>query len=556
MVKTAAAISSSAFVVLLSLVGFSLSSCSANLDPEQIGMNTITADNLLEHIKVISDDSLEGRQTGSRGEQVAGEYIAAQLAENGVLPGGTGGSWYQDFSLLQKTPRPADRFETTAGGTTNRPVFGRDFVASTIGAEAEVNVRGGLVFTGYSIKAPEYGWDDYGEVDLSGKVLLSMWSEPESDDSTFFEGQTQSEYAGAAHKRRMAEEKGAAGILFVYDPEKIPYPWAAFSGFFAAPQMIVAPDPAEDNSLMLQGVITTELARELFALSGRDFDAEANRAETAEFSPVDLDAELNARLRTDLQTTPVRNVVGYIPGVKENEYVLYTAHTDHLGIGAPDSTGDSIINGAIDDASGCAALIEVGRAFANLPSPPQRSILLLAVTAEEKGLLGSRYYTEHPIYPLEETLAVINFDGVLPWGNSLDIGFFGYERSTLGELLGTIAAERGMTLGVDPMPEQNFYMRSDHYSFAQHGVPGGMLMNGLTFEDKPEGWGLEKLQRWLGETYHHPSEEYSDDWDMRPVEMVVRVGFQLGYRLTTEEVWPEWYEGQPYKRIREEALGR
>jgi Zn-dependent M28 family amino/carboxypeptidase len=526
------------------------------LDPEQIAMNTITADNLLEHIKVISDDSLEGRQTGSRGEQVASEYIAAQLAANGVLPGGTGGSWYQGFSLLQKTPRPADRFEITAGGTTNRPVFGRDFVASTIGAEAELNVRGGLVFTGYSIKAPEYGWDDFGEVDLTGRVLLSMWNEPESDDSTFFGGQAQSGYAGVANKRRMAGEKGAAGILFVYDPEKIPYPWAAFSGFFAAPEMIVAPDPAEDNSLKLQGVITTELARELFALSGRDFDAEATRAETAEFAPVDLNAELNARLRTDVLATPVRNVVGYIPGVKENELVLYTAHTDHMGISAPDNTGDSIVNGAIDNASGCAALIEVGKAFANLPSPPQRSIVFLAVTAEEKGLLGSRYYAEHPIYPLEETLAVINFDGLLPWGETLDIGFFGYERSTLGELLGTIAAEHGMTLGVDPMPEQNFFMRSDHYSFAQHGVPGGGLFNGLTFEGKPEGWGLEKLQSWLADTYHQPNEEYSDDWDMRPVEKVVRIGFQLGFRLTTVEVWPEWYEGQPYKQIREEALGR
>ena len=153
-------------------------------------------------------------------------------------------------------------------------------------------------------------------------------------------------------------------------------------------------------------------------------------------------------------------------------------------------------------------------------------------------------------------MAVINFDGVLPWGRSLDLAFFGHDRSTLGELLGTIAAEHSMTVGADPMPEQNFYMRSDHYSFAQLGVPGGMLLNGLTFEGKPEGWGLEKLQRWLVETYHHPNEEYSDDWDMRPVETVVRIGFQLGYRLTIADNWPEWYEGQPYKSIREESLRR
>ena len=556
MFKTTTATSSTAFVVFLAFVSFALCSCSANVDLEQIGMNTITADNLLEHIKVISDDSLEGRQTGSRGEQVAGEYIADQLAVNGVLPGGTDGGWYQGFSLLQKTPRPADRFEISAGGTTRRPVFGRDFVASTIGAEAEVNVRGGLVFTGYSIDAPEYGWDDFGEVDLGGKILLSMWNEPESDDSTFFAGPTQSEFAGAEYKRRMARERGAAGMLFIYDPEKYPFPWGAILGFFTTTQTVLPPDPAEDNSLQLQGFINIELAREVFSLSGRDFDVEKNRAETAAFAPVDLNAQINARLRSDIQSTPVRNVVGYIPGVNENEYVLYTAHTDHMGIGAPDNTGDSIINGAIDNASGCASLIEIGKAFANLPSPPQRSIVLLAVTAEEKGLLGSSYFAEHPIYPLEETLAVINFDGVLPWGKSLDIGFFGYERSTLGELLGTIAAEHGMTLGADPMPEENFYMRSDHYSFAQQGVPGGMLLNGLTFEGKPEGWGLEQLQRWLVETYHHPNEEYTDDWDMRPVETVVRIGFQLGYRLTTAEVWPQWYEGQPYKRIREEALGR
>jgi len=519
-------------------------------------MDKITADNLLEHIKVISHDSLEGRQTGSRGEQIAGEYIVARLAANGVLPGGTDGSWFQDFSLLQKTPRPADRFEISAGGTTIRPVFGRDFVASTVGGEAEVNVRAGLVFTGYSIDAPEYGWDDFGEVDLTGKILLSMWNEPESDDVTFFEGQTQSEYAGAEYKRRMAGERGAAGMLFVYDPEKFPFPWAAISGFFTTPQTLLPPDPTENDRLELQGFLNIELARELFTLSGRDFDVEKNRAETAAFAPVDLNVQINARLRSDIQPAPVRNVVGYIPGVNDNEYVVYTAHTDHMGIGTPDNTGDSIVNGAIDNASGCASLIEIGKAFAGLPSPPQRSIVLLVVTAEEKGLLGSRYYAEHPIYPLEETLAVINFDGVLPWGKSLDIVFFGYERSTLGELLGTIAAEHGMTLGADPMPEENFYMRSDHYSFAQQGVPGGMLLNGLTFEGKPEGWGLEKLQRWLVETYHHPNEEFSDDWDMRSVETVVKIGFQLGYRLTTADVWPEWYEGQPYKRIRDEALGR
>ena len=556
MFRTNSSISAAAIAILLAAASISLSACSNSAELEQLSTDMILADNLLEHIKVISHDSLEGRQTGSRGEMAAGEYISSQWARNGVLPGGADGSWFQEFQLLHKVPRPAEMFQISVGGRTLRPLHSRDFVAATIGDEADVSVEGGLVFTGYSIDAPEYGWDDFGEVDLSGKIMLTMWGEPQSDDSTFFEGQTQSEYAGLTYKARIAGEKGAAGILFLYDSEKLPYPWEAISGFMTAPQMVIPRDADDDNSLKLQGFITPALARDLFALSGRDFDEDKNSAESAAFAAVGLNAEISAALQTSVNAIPVRNVVGIVPGVNEEEYVVYTGHTDHMGIVAPDANGDSIVNGAIDDASGCAALIEVGRAFANLPSPPRRSIVLLAVTAEEKGLLGSRYYAQHPLYPLEHTLAVINFDGVLPWGESLDLAFFGHERSTLGELLNSIAEEHGMTVGEDPMPEQNFYMRSDHYSFAEQGVPGGMLLNGLTFAGKPEGWGLEQLQRWLVETYHHPSEEYSGDWDMRPVEKVVRIGFQLGFRLTTARDWPEWYDGQPYKLIREESLGR
>jgi len=514
----------------------------------------ITAEHLREHIEVLSHDSLEGRQTGSRGEMAAGDYIASQLDAVGVRPGEADGDWFQEFELFQKTPAPPSRFVIT-GNRTLRPAFMRQYVASTVGNDEVVDIRGELVFTGYSIDAPEYDWDDFGDVDLTGKILVSLWSEPETDDPTFFEGQTQSEYAGVAYKARIAREKGAAGILYVYDPEKLPYPWPALAGFFAAPGMGLPLETTEGDNLRLQGMVTPEFADELFSLSGNDFNVEKDRAETAAFTPVGLEANLNTRLSNEVQTLSVRNVVGFIPGTAEDEFVLYTAHTDHLGIGAPDSQGDSIYNGAIDNASGCAALIEIGRAFTNLPSPPQRSIVLLAVSAEEKGLLGSQYYAENPIYPLEQTLAVINFDGVLPWGNPLDLAFFGHDRSTLGELLSDIAGERGMTVGEDPMPEQNFYMRSDHYSFAQHGVPGGMLLNGLSFEGQPAGWGLERLQRWLVETYHHPHEELTDDWDWRPVETVVKVGFQMGYRLTTAREWPEWYDGQPYKTIREAALG-
>jgi len=268
---------------------------------------------------------------------------------------------------------------------------------------------------------------------------------------------------------------------------------------------------------------------------------------------MDLGIQLRINIRSEIEDVPCQNVIGVVPGKIEDEYVLYTAHTDHLGIVRP-LKGDKIYNGAVDNASGCASMIELGRVFVSLPSPPERSIILACVTAEEKGLLGSKYYAQNPTFPLNKTLAVINLDGILPWGKFKDFLFLGGERSSLGEVAQQIAEDNGMALSFDLMPEENFYQRSDHYSLAQEGLPGGMLINGFVYIDKPEDWGLEKLKEWLKTVYHHPNDEFSDEWKMETVVQVNQIAFQFGYRIAKLNKWPVWNDDQPFKKTRQESL--
>ncbi len=526
--------------------------CTKKIDPEQAGKDMLSENNLREHIKFLSHDLLEGRDTGSRGEKIAGEYMAAQFAMNGVKPAGDNGTFFQNFQMVTHKTEQIKNFSIIKNGKQLSLKNGTDFTAYAENQEPVLSINRDIVFAGYGIAAPEYGWDDYKDTDVAGKIVVVLSGEPVSEDEAFFKGEKPTDYSLWSSKLFIAEEKNADGIIIIYDKDIIGYPWNAIAGFFSRPRMNLKVEDTARSGLFC--FITPECSEKLFEFAGLSAESEKENAEKKEFKPKNLNMNLSAEIKSSSENLDCRNVIGLLPGKKEDEYIIYTAHTDHLGIGAPDETGDNIYNGALDDASGCAALIELSRVFNNLPDKPERSIVFLGVTAEEKGLFGSKYYTKNPVFPLNKTLADINLDTFLPWGKTKDFIFLGEDRSSLGDLAREIAEDNGMILSPDPMPEQGFYTRSDHYSFAQAGVPGGFIINGFLYEDKPDEWGLKEFKKWLQEVYHHPHEEYSDEWKMETITQMVRIGFQFGYRIAENPVWPAWNEDQPFKKIREKSL--
>ncbi len=538
-------------IALLVLTLFA--TCTRKEDHEPLGVGMISEVNLREHIKFISHDITEGRDTASRGEKIAAEYIATQYALNGILPGGDEGTYFQNFELVKHSTRSIKRFVFNRGTRSYSPQAQKDFVATSAQTEENVSLGADVIFVGYGIEAPEFDWNDYQDQDLKGKVFLMLLGEPASDDPDFFKGDEDTDYAGTSYKIKIAGEKGAAGAILIYDEKTVRFPWAALVGYSSRPRMKLKQDSSRLAEMLMTGYISKSSAAKIGDLSGHSLASLQEKANKPNFEPMKLGIELNAEIESTFEPVACRNVIGIVPGKIADEYVLYTAHTDHMGIGRPEN-GDNIYNGAIDNASGCAALIEIGRVFASLPSPPERSIILACVTAEEVGLLGSRYYAQNPPFPLQQTLAVINLDGVLPWGEAKDFVFLGAERSSLGELAQEIAEDNGMTVTADIMQEENFYMRSDHYSLAQEGLPGGMLVNGFQFIGKPEDWGLAELKKWLTEVYHHPTDEFSDDWKMETVVQINQIAFQFGYRISRLKEWPTWNDDQEFKKIREDSL--
>jgi len=542
------------YVFLLGLTVLALlSSCAQKENHEVLGTSMISDVNLREHIKFISHDITEGRDTASRGEKIAQEYIATQYALNGIKPGGDDDTYFQNFELVRHTFKAINKFVFSRGSQSYPPKLGKQFIAISEPPEAYISLKTDVIFVGYGIEAPEFEWNDYQDQDLKGKILLILLGEPSSDNPEFFEGKKHTDYAGMYYKARIAGQKGAAGVVLVYDEKALPIPWAGLVGYSRRTRIKPKRDSSIAADMSMISVLSKTSAEEIGSLAGYNLAKLQEQANKPNFRPIKMGIELNAEIESTVEPMACRNVVGIVPGKIADEYVLYTAHTDHLGIGRPEN-GDNIYNGAIDNASGCAALIEIGRVFASLPSPPERSIILACVTAEEVGLLGSKHYAQNPPYPLQKTLAVINLDGVLPWGKAKDFVFIGAERSSLGELAEEIAKDNNMTLTPNIMKEQNFYRRSDHYSLAQEGLPGGMLVNGFEFIGKPAEWGMEELKKWLEEVYHHPTDEFSDEWRMETVVQINQIAFQFGYRLARLQDWPTWNDDQEFKKIRERSV--
>ena len=526
----------------------------------------ITAEGLLQHTRDLAADSMEGRAPGTPGEERTVAYLTRQLQKIGLQPGNPDGSWVQNVDLIGYTSRPTATI--TAGGRQIPLRFPDDFVASSRHDRAETKVESSdVLFVGYGVVAPEYGWDDYKATDVSGKTILMLINDPAVPapgasvgdtarmDTALFKGKAMTYYGRWTYKYEVASEKGAAAAIIIHETGPAGYPYDVVRGSFAREQFDV-PTPGAAARVPVEGWITLEKARALMAASGQSFDSLKRAAVRKDFRPVPLNAKATFDVDVSVRRTQSRNVVAKLEGgARRDEYVIYTAHWDHLG---RDSTarGDQIFNGALDNATGTAALLEIAKAFTRLPEPPARSVLFLAVTAEEKGLLGAKFYAENPLYPLDKTVANINMDGVNQWGRTSDVTVIGLGNSTLDDVLGRVIATESRSIIPDPESEKGFYYRSDHFEFAKQGVPALYIDTGTDFVGKPAGYGMQKRDEYTSIDYHKPSDEVTPDWDLTGAVDDARVLFRVGYIVAQTAAFPEWKPGAEFKARRDSMLAR
>lgn len=417
--------------LVYSVLCFSVIGCAQNAsqDPEAVGVNYINEANLRANVKFLSSDLLEGRGTGTQGLKIASSYVAAQFAKSGVEPGGENGTYFQEVPMVNYTAQSNVRFEFVKGRERVALKYLDDFVANTGKIEPRVQVNSEIVFVGYGVDAPEQNWSDYKDMDVTGKVLLMLVNDPPSDDPNHFGGKAMTYYGRWTYKYEEAGRKGAAGVILIHMTEKAGYGWNVVSGSWTGAQSTLKPKDGDPAKSSVEGWITREMATNLFEMSGNNFEDMVSKADKRDFQPVILGVNLNVDLRSNIEDIVSQNTIGIVRGEIEDEYVVLTSHLDHLGIGVP-VNGDNIYNGAVDNASGSSGMIEVAAAFANMNTKPKRSIIFLSVTAEEQGLLGSKYYSQNPVYPLNKTLANINYDSFTIFGEFETMTALGAERSS------------------------------------------------------------------------------------------------------------------------------
>jgi Zn-dependent M28 family amino/carboxypeptidase len=446
----------------------------------QPALEAITPDGLLAHIKILASDEFEGRAPGTKGEELSVKYSGDQFKQTGLNPGNPDGSYVQEVPLAGIKGEP--RMSFTVGDRTIELKYPDDFVASSARLQPQIKVTNSdVVFVGYGIVAPEYGWDDYRDANVRGKTILMLINDPaipdpkdpSKPDDKMFKGKAMTYYGRWTYKYEIAAQKGAAAAVIIHETGPAAYPYSVVKTSWAKENYEIDAPNKNKDAVEVRSWITLDVAKKLLADCGQDFDALKKSAITKEFRPVPLNAKANMDIKQQIHSFKSHNVIGKLDGSDpklQDEYVIYTAHWDHLGR-HPELQGDQIFNGAIDNASGVASVIQLAAAFVKLNPPPKRSVLFMATTAEEAGLLGARFYAEHPLYPLEKTLADINIDTVNPWGKTRDIEDLSNNNSTLDDMLATAAKRNGRVLTPNSHPEKGRFYRADHFEFSKRGVP-------------------------------------------------------------------------------------
>ncbi len=526
---------------------------------------TLRGEDVLAHIKVLASDAFEGRGPGTPGEDKTIAYLVDTFKAMGLKPGNPDGTFVQEVPLVGFTAKSTSG-SIQVGSTTIDLKTSADWVAvSRRFANDSVSVEGSdVVFVGYGVVAPEYGWDDYKDVDVRGKTIVMLVNDPAVPDPAhpgeldpnLFKGRAMTYYGRWTYKYEIASKKGAAAALIVHESGPAGYPYSVVVGSWGRENVDIPSPDGNASHVAIEGWLSLEKASALLKASGQDFETLKKAAATKAFRPVSLDAKAKFEIKNVSRPIKSKNVVAKVEGSDpklKDQIIIYTAHWDHLGRD-PNLPGDQIYNGAADNASGVAAILEIAHGFAQLKPAPRRSILFLAVTAEEKGLLGAKYYASHPLYPLTQTLADMNMDVINLWGRTRDIVSVGQGNTTLDEVLASAAADKGRTVGPDAEPEKGMFYRSDHFEFAKQGVPSLNTKGGMDYLDKPAGYGKLKREEYTQKDYHKVSDEVKPDWDLTGAIEDLRLMFEVGYRIAQGDKFPEWKPGTEFKGVRDATL--
>lgn len=519
---------------------------------------------ILRRTTVLSMDKFQGRSPGSVGEVMTVAYLETQFRDLGLAPGNPDGTYVQKVPLVGITGTQTGPLTFTKGSQKLGLKWKDEVVAWSKHVAPAASIAGSdVVFVGYGVEAPEFNWNDFKDADVKGKTVVVLVNDPpvpdpanasELDPKTFG-GKAMTYYGRWTYKFEQGARKGAAAVLIVHETGPAGYPFSVVQGNLNEKFDLVAPDKNMGKA-NIEGWITLDAAKKLFAMGGQDYDALKKQALTREFKPVPLGMKASMAVGNTLRTIDSRNVIAKLEGsdpVLKNEYVVYSAHWDHLGVGAP-VNGDTIYNGALDNATGVATVLEIAKALKQAQPQPKRSFLFLMVTAEEKGLLGSEYYSVNPLYPLAKTVANINIDGINQWGRTKDISVVGLGASDLDDYLLQAAQEQGRTITPDPEPEKGFYYRSDHFNFAKQGVPALDPDSGIDYIGRSGAWGKAKRDEYTEKDYHAPSDQVKPDWDLSGAVEDAQLLMAVGYRVANAERMPEWKPGNEFKAKRDAML--
>ena len=523
-------------------------------------LQKIDGDSWLEHVTTLASDEFEGRAPGTRGETLTIDYLQQQFRKLGLEPGNPDGTYLQRVPTVGISSHPTMSY--ARDGHSTQLIFGDDYVAWSARAERQIEVTDSeLVFVGYGVQAPEYRWDDYKGADLKGKTLLMLINDPPVPDPrhpkrldpAVFGGNAMTYYGRWAYKYEMAAKMGAAGALIVHDTFPAAYGWNVVNSSWTGAQYYVQSANDGQDQPRANGWVQKPVAEAIFKAAGKDFAALSAAAKTKGFKAVPLGLKADLSFTNAIRKSNSHNVVGILPGTaRPDEYVLYTAHWDHLGRCTPDATGDDICNGALDNATGVAALTALAKANVQAGAAP-RSQVFMAVTLEESGLLGSEYYAANPIYPLSRTVGGVNMDGLAPTGPTRDVTVTGGDKSELSDVMRPVLAVMNLRVSPEAHPERGSYYRSDHFSLAKRGVPMFAIGKGNDLVIGGVAAGEAASEDYTRNRYHQPSDEYSDAWDFTGIAQQAELYFRLGRALAESDAWPNWRATDEFRATRDKA---
>jgi len=537
----------------VALFGALMAACAASAAPE---LPTFSAEQLAGEIKTIASDEFERRRPATPGEEKTVAFIENAFRTAGLKPG-VGDSYRQPVPFVELTTRPDDTFRVAGpDGKSLSLKYGDQAVYWTKRVVPQVSLDASeLVFVGYGIVEPAMGWNDYAGVDMKGKTAVILINDPgfETNDATLFKGRAMTYHGRWTYKFEEAARQGAAGAIIVHEEAPAAYPWAVVQNGAARPQLVIDSSQAEPR-VAVEGWMTRDAASEVFAAAGLDFATLKAQAVKRGFKPVPIGLTASTSVRNGIRRATSSNVVGVLPGSKRpGEYVVLTAHWDHLGRALAFS-GDAIFNGAVDNATGTAGLLELARAFGTVRPAPERSVVFVAFTGEEYGLLGSEYYADHPTVPLDKVAGGINIDGMSVNGRTNDVVVIGYGSSELEDDLREAAAKQHRVLVQEPTPEKGYYYRSDHFNLAKKGVPMIYAKSGIDSVAHGKEWGLAQQADYVSNRYHKPSDEYDPNWDLGGAVQDLELYFTISYKLAQETRFPNWYPGNEFRAIRDRSL--